>query len=206
MVRLRHHGVPHFLNSSECMAAFITFWFIIDFFTINIEHGCNIHVIPGWEILQYWIRLTPEYVLLQLWWIFCFINNIHRNFEMSINESIQFKIIIIFSEWIIQSLGNSEPAKEEEKLDGHEDGIVELDLITDPLPIDLSPDLPLLSDERHGKVDINCQGDYLGVDEWDRDMAIRSNLGKGGAEGGNLAKEAIIPRRAFHNPILHRFL
>merc|ERR1711874_357208 len=137
---LRHHGVPQFLNSSECMAAFITFRFIIDFFTINIEHGCNIHVIPGWKILQYWIRLTPENVLLQLWWIFCFINNIHRNFEMSINESIQFKIIIIFSEWIIQSLGNSEPAKEEEKLDGHEDGIVELDLITDPLPIDLSPD------------------------------------------------------------------
>ena len=47
---------------------------------------------------------------------------------MTVNESVQFKVIIIFTKWIDESLSNFEPAEEESELDGEEERIEQIQL------------------------------------------------------------------------------
>ena len=53
----------------------------------------------------------------------------------------------------------------------------------------LSPDEPLLPHERHGKVEVDGDGDDLGVDQGHGDVAV----------GGNLDRAVNKISRSFHN-------
>ena len=56
----------------------------------------------------------------------------HIHLEVSLDELVELEIFIVLPKWIVQSLCNSQPPKEEEELDCHEDWIVEIQFISFP--------------------------------------------------------------------------
>ena len=68
-------------------------------------------------LYQLWLSQVPEDVLLELRGVLVVIHDGHGDSEVPVQQLIQLKVLIIFSEWIVQSLGHTEPAKYEEKPD-----------------------------------------------------------------------------------------
>ena len=125
--------------------------------------------------------------------------------QVSLDQVGQREIFIVLSEGIVESLGNFEPTKEKEKLEGHEDRIVEVQLVslvlhlvadiissarapfnfsvrttmmarTTTLLLHLPPEQPLFPYESDSEVEVDSDGDDLSVDEGDRDVAVVLHL------------------------------
>ena len=76
---------------------------------------------------------------------------------MSVEKLVQLKVVIILSEGIVESLSNPEPSKNEEESKGHEDRVVEVDLLILPLEVLVARNYPLLSKKGGSKIDIDGQ-------------------------------------------------
>ena len=59
----------------------------------------------------------------------------HIHLEVSLDELVELEIFIVLPKWIVQSLCNSQPPKEEEELDCHEYRIVEIQLVSLPYTV-----------------------------------------------------------------------
>ena len=80
------------------------------------------------EILQHSLSLVPEDISLQGRRLLVIIHDLQSDLEMSLDEVVQLEVLVVLPEWIVKSLSHLEPTEEEEELDGHVDGIVEVQL------------------------------------------------------------------------------
>ena len=80
-----------------------------------------------------------------------------KHLKVSVEKLVQLKVVIILSKGIVESLSNPEPSKNEEESKGHEDRVVEVDLLILPLEVLVARNYPLLSKKGGSKIDIDGQ-------------------------------------------------
>ena len=91
--------------------------------------GCKKAIIVSSEIPQLRVCLVPENIFLQRRRLLNIIHDLQSNLEMSLDQVVQLEVLVVLSEWIVESLSHLQPSEVEEKFEGQEDRIVEIQLV-----------------------------------------------------------------------------
>ena len=77
---------------------------------VRVQHVDDLRVLN-----QLWLSQVPENVLLQLRRVLIVIHDGHGDPEVSVEQFVQLKVLVILAKRIVQCLGHPEPAKYEEE-------------------------------------------------------------------------------------------